>query len=175
MTTQTSSATYQAVANCASYQGRSPPPIKHRRCASYNRCAVISLGVRKPQKKGESISQLSTLNSQLLYYCAGAGAGAGASGATSACGQAFGHSAFFSHSTHSVFGWQQASPQAPCFLGCPQQETIATDARAIIANVIIFFIVVKILRLKNLFFEHLLRTNIEKSLRKNKFLSPKSE
>ena len=27
-------------------------------------------------KKGESISQLSTLNSQLLYYCAGAGAGA---------------------------------------------------------------------------------------------------
>ena len=39
-------------------------------------------------KKGESISQLSTLNSQLLYYCAGAGAGAGASGATSACGQA---------------------------------------------------------------------------------------
>jgi hypothetical protein len=144
------------------------------------------------QKKGESISQLSTPNIRLLDYFTTSGA-ASAVGATfwhsDFCGHSahfsavqagftsstFGHSAFFSHSTHSVFGWQQGSPQAPCFLGCPQQETIATDARAIIANVIIFFIVVKILRLKNLFFEHLLRTNIEKSLRKNKFLSPKSE
>jgi hypothetical protein len=143
-------------------------------------------------KKGESISQLSTLNIRLCDYFTTSGA-ASAVGVTflhsDFCGHSahfsavqagftsstFWHSAFFSHSTHSVFGWQQGSPQAPCFLGCPQQETIATDARAIIANVIIFFIVVNVLRLKNLFIEHLLRTNIEKSLRKNKFLSPKSE
>ena len=70
---------------------------------------------------------------------------AGQAGLTSST---FGHSAFAGHCWHSTFGWQQGSPQAPCFLGCPQQEIIATDARAIIANDIIFFIIVKNFKVK---------------------------